>query len=268
MFPYIRIFIFSVPTHQFFVFLAILIFILISFWRLRTKDFSYQTFKLFPVIGIGAILGSWLSMVIPNFENITNYNLVKFFLYSGRSLVGGIAGAYIAATLGKKFLNINFSTGNVFVFALAPALAIGRIGCFLTEIPGTQTSLPWSVKLSNAQISNIPNCVNCIERVGMHPSMLYEVLFHVLATIILYATINKALPIEFRWKFYLSSYAFFRFFVEFARTNTNLLFGLSGTQIFILLLTPFIIKKCLNEIYLFKQLKLSPSVTLQEKVLD
>src|SRR4029078_8269141 len=57
-------------------------------------------------------------------------------------------------------------------------LAIGRIGCFLSEQGGTPTTLPWGLRLSDATLARIPNCPYLIAVVALPPSFIYEIIFH------------------------------------------------------------------------------------------
>lgn len=93
----------------------------------------------------------------------------------GRSILGGLAGAYAGALVGKRFSGYPFRTGDLFAPAVALGLAVGRIGCFLSEAPGRPTALPWAVHVDPSV--PIPDCPGCLAGVGMHPSFLYEIAF-------------------------------------------------------------------------------------------
>jgi len=51
--------------------------------------------------------------------------------------------------------------------AVALGMAIGRIGCFLSEQVGTPTTLPWGLRLSDATLARIPNCPYCVPGVAL-----------------------------------------------------------------------------------------------------
>ena len=114
----------------------------------------------------------------------------------------------------------------------------GRIGCFLTEQIGTPTGLPWGVTVTPEMAAAMPYCPSCASGLPMHPSFLYEVAFHALAFLILIRVSGSIGRPGDSFKLYLVAYALFRFGVEFVRDNPELGWGLSGSQLFLLLTLP------------------------------
>ena len=96
--------------------------------------------------------------------SILNNTLSLGKLYVGKSILGAIAGAIVAAELFKRRYGIRGSTGAYFVPSLALGIAVGRIGCFLTGLKdftyGIPTDLPWGVDFGDG--------------VTRHPVQLYE----------------------------------------------------------------------------------------------
>jgi prolipoprotein diacylglyceryltransferase len=82
----------------------------------------------------------------------------------GRSILGGLAGAILLVELYKARRGIRGSTGAVFALPFAVALAIGRVGCYLSGLDdftyGLPTDLPWGVDFGDG--------------VARHPVQLYE----------------------------------------------------------------------------------------------
>jgi prolipoprotein diacylglyceryltransferase len=82
----------------------------------------------------------------------------------GRSIEGALAGGILAVEVLKASAGLRGSTGLRFVAPLAAAIAVGRIGCFLTGLEdmtcGVDTSLPWGVDFGDG--------------VPRHPVQLYE----------------------------------------------------------------------------------------------
>ena len=152
-------------------------------------------------------------------------------------MLGGLAGAYAGAVVAKKIVGYKASTGELFAPAVAAGMAVGRIGCFLTEQIGTATTLPWGITLSPAVAATVPNCPQCIGGTAMHPSFLYEILFHTVALIVLWATRDR-LAAGQSFKLYLLGYGIFRLAVEFVRGNPDMALGLSGSQLFLLVTLP------------------------------
>ena len=66
------------------------------------------------------------------------------------------------------------------MLAIPIATAIGRIGCFLSELPlGHADDLPWGITVGPAAAAAFARCPGC--DVPMHPSMLYEIAFNLVA---------------------------------------------------------------------------------------
>ncbi len=83
--------------------------------------------------------------------------------------------------------------------------------------------------------------------VPRHPTQLYEVIFHALAAIVLYATMDSKRFAGNKLKIYLIIYFAFRFFTEFLRPEPAILLGLTGYQwtslaliLILLILSPII----------------------------
>jgi prolipoprotein diacylglyceryltransferase len=164
--------------------------------------------------------------------------LMGFLQYGGRSLLGGLAGAYAGVVLTKRLVGYRGHTGDLLVPGVALGIAIGRIGCHLAEVPGTATSLPWGVTAPATGL--LSACVTCRMGFAMHPSFLYESLFLLLAAWLLYAPARHGTyPLAWMgegdlFKLFLLAYALFRFFVEFVRGNPVMAWGLSGSQLTVL----------------------------------
>jgi phosphatidylglycerol:prolipoprotein diacylglycerol transferase len=153
--------------------------------------------------------------------------------HSGKSIIGALAGGYLAGAVAKRALGYRESTADHYVLAIAVATAIGRIGCFLSELPlGTPTSLPWGIAASPAAAAAFARCPGCT--MPMHPSMLYEVLFNVLAVIAILRWRHLVPARGDLLRLYLLVDFVFRFLVEFVRGNQLEALGLTGPQIVLL----------------------------------
>ena len=133
------------------------------------------------------------------------------------------------------------STGNLFAPAVALGLAVGRIGCFLTEQVGTATSLPWGVSVNAKTAAALPSCPQCVLGQPMHPSFLYESLFLLTAFAVLWWARDRLTTDGLMFKLFLVSYGLFRFAVEFVRGNPDMAFGLSGSQLFLAMTIPVVV---------------------------
>src|SRR5262249_33260128 len=118
------------------------------------------------------------------YASIGDVPMTYYIAHSGKGIIGGLAGGYLAITLSKRAFGYTRSTGDCSVAGLAIGTAIGRIGCFLSELPlGTPTNLPWGMTVSDAAAQHFAYCPYCKQK--MHPSMLYEIIFHVVAFILI-----------------------------------------------------------------------------------
>jgi prolipoprotein diacylglyceryltransferase len=175
-------------------------------------------------------LGTWLQHI----DLRRNASLVEHWLYGNRSILSGLLGAYLGALLAKRLVGFRERTGDLFAPAVALGMAIGRMGCLLSELPGTPTRLPWGVSLSPAEAATVGGTPG----VPLHPSFAYEIAFHLLALVVLLRLRDRlAAPGELL-SLYLVGYAAFRFAVEFVRGNEVVFAGLTRPQLFLLACAP------------------------------
>lgn len=187
---------------------------------------------------LGAAVGARASALIDGVIHSGPRGLLLAWEYGGRSILGGLAGAYVGAQVGKRVAGYRGHTGNYFAPAVAVGLAIGRIGCFLTEPPGRATSLPWAIRIDPAAASGMPGCVPCRLGQGMHPSFLYEIAFLVLCAAAMRRGSVRFSEPGALFIVFLAAYSAFRFVVEFTRGNTVNSWGLTGSQVFLLVMLP------------------------------
>jgi phosphatidylglycerol:prolipoprotein diacylglycerol transferase len=166
--------------------------------------------------------------------------LTYLLTHGPKSIIGGLAGGYVAIVLSKRALGYGISTGDYYAAAIPLALAIGRVGCFLSELPlGTPTTLPWGMTVSAEAAASFPRCPGCGG--PMHPSMLYEIGFHV-GAFGLISWRGTLLPVRGdTLKAYLLAYALFRFGVEFVRGNELQALGLTGPQLVLIPLAALLV---------------------------
>ena len=88
----------------------------------------------------------------------------------------------------KRIVGYKDRTGDLFAPAVAVALAIGRFGCFLTEKPGTPTQGGWGIVLDEAAATRLGSPAG----VGLHPSFIYEIVFHTVAFLLLWSLLFLA----------------------------------------------------------------------------
>jgi prolipoprotein diacylglyceryltransferase len=177
-------------------------------------------------------LGTWLQ----HLDLRANASLVEQWAYGNRSILSGLVGAYLGAVVVKRLTGYRTKTGDLFAPAVALGLAVGRIGCLLTELPGTPTGTSWGLTLTPADAATIPGAV---AGVPLHPSFAYEIAFHLGAYVALWwlrdRTPGRLLEL------YLAGYAGFRFAVEFVRGNEVVVAGLTRPQVFLLAVAPLLL---------------------------
>lgn len=141
----------------------------------------------------------------------------------GKTILGGIAGGYAAVELVKWIANIRTRTGDTFALPVAVAVAIGRIGCFVAGCCyGRVTTMPWGVSFPLAQDES---------GILRHPTQLYEVAFHVLASLILVVMDRKQWLVGNQLKAYLIAYLIYRFLSEWLRPESPILLNLTIYQL-------------------------------------
>ena len=225
----------TIYTHDFFSTIGLLVGLAIYYFELYRNDMLSS--KIF-WISIAAVLGGTVgARVITAWEHLDYYKtfgtvpFTYFIAHSGKSIIGAIAGGYLAIYLSKRALGYTLSTGDCYAPAIPVAMAIGRIGCFFSEMPlGTPTTLPWGISSTPEVAAQFTNCLHCTE--PMHPSMIYEIIFHLIALFVILRW-RHLVPVRGETlKLYLIASAFFRFFVEFVRNNQVAIWGLTAQQFF------------------------------------
>jgi prolipoprotein diacylglyceryl transferase len=175
---------------------------------------------------IGMRLSGWAEHINPRF----NPTLMQAWEYGARSILGGLLGAYVGVLVAKRIGGYRGKTGDLFAPAVALGMAIGRIGCHLTEAPGRPTSLPWGVHAP----STTPVCPGCLTGQAMHPSFIYEIAFQLAAFVILLHLRHRITQPGELFIVYVAGYAVFRFLVEFVRANETVWLNLTRPQWFLL----------------------------------
>lgn len=95
----------------------------------------------------GAALGARLLALLECPADLWSGGGFPFERLAGKSIVGAIAGGWLAVEGAKRLGGIESRTGDLLAIPLAVAIAIGRIGCLLTGAGdhtfGVATTLPW-----------------------------------------------------------------------------------------------------------------------------
>jgi len=193
---------------------------------------------------IGGILGAKIYYLIENIpnghaaENINGFiNIIAgiFTLNGGKIafgiqnfgaglvFLGGLVGGMAAVSWYIYRNNLNwFIIADLSAPFLVLGHGIGRIGCFLVgDDYGIPTNLPWAIAFPNG----LPPT-----SIAVHPTQLYEMsAYFIIFFYLRYRKRNQTFSGEIIFE-YLFLGGLSRFMVEFIRTNTKYIFGLSGAQ--------------------------------------
>jgi prolipoprotein diacylglyceryltransferase len=156
-----------IDTHDVFVGLGVLAGVLVFVAEVRRRRVTDE--RIWAVVAgalAGGALFSRLGTWAQHADLRRNASLVEQWAYGNRSILSGLLGAYLGALLFKRIVGYRTSTGDLFAPAVALGMAIGRVGCLLTELPGTPTGLPWGITLTPAEAARIPGAV---AEVPLHP---------------------------------------------------------------------------------------------------
>ena len=215
--------------------------------RRRTLDdrlFMILTGSLF----CGAVAAK-LSTAWRYFAAASDPTLIGALVNGGKSVLGGLAGAYFGAIATKRLIGYRTPTGDVFAPAVALGIGIGRFGCLLTETPGTPTGLSWGLTVDAGRAARIPTFPPAWIGVPLHPSFVYEIVFHFAMLAVLLRLRRRPDLRDELFKIYLLAYAMFRFLIEFVRGNEVVWGGLTRSQLFLipstLLLAGYFVRRSL-----------------------
>lgn len=229
------------PTHGLFVALGVLVAALVFVAEARRRG-QTDARILYVVVGAlvgGAVfmrLGTWLQ----HLDLRQNASLTEQWLYGSRSILGGLVGAWLGVHVSKRLVGYRSRTGDLFAPAVALGMAVGRIGCLLTERPGTPTGSGFGVTLDPATAAQL----SAPAGVPLHPSFAYEIAFHLAAFAVLWFWLRFRLgaPGE-TLTLYVAGYGVFRFLVEFLRGNEVAWAGLTRPQMFLLATVPLLLAR-------------------------
>ncbi|MET0702810.1 MAG: prolipoprotein diacylglyceryl transferase family protein [Mycobacterium sp.] len=221
----------AVAVHGLFIALGVLAAAIVFAAEARRRGAMNEQ-SLVAVAGalVGGAIGMRLSGWAEHLDFRTNPSLAQAWQFGSKSILGGLLGAYLGVLIAKRIGGYRGKTGDLFAPAVALGMAIGRIGCYLTEAPGRPTTLPWGVHAP----ATTPECPGCLTGQAMHPSFLYEIIFQLTAfVVLLWLRPRIGRPGEL-FVLYVAAYAVFRFFVEFVRANETVWLDLTRPQWFLL----------------------------------
>jgi phosphatidylglycerol---prolipoprotein diacylglyceryl transferase len=179
----------------------------VALYRRRAKAALINGASFYLLLGciLGAGIGNKLLHQLQHPELWWNLANHWQLLLSGQSLLGGLIGGWLGVEAVKYRLKINYATGDTYVVPLCASIALGRIGCFFAglheDTHGAATHLPWGVDLGDG--------------VYRHPVPVYEVLWALLALIIIPELGKKfCWPSGAQFRIMLATYCLWRLYSE------------------------------------------------------
>ena len=230
-----------VSTHALFLAVALAVAALVfraQARRLGQSDEAILYVVLGALLGGGVFmrLGTWLQ----HLDLRRNASLAEQWAYGNKSIIGGLFGAWLGVHIAKRVVGYRARTGDLFAPAVAAGMAVGRIGCLLTERPGTQTGNSFGITLDAVTAARL----GAPAGVPLHPSMLYEIAFHILAFCVLWFWLrHKPIPAGESFTLYIAAYGIFRFLVEFVRGNEVVWYDLTRVQLVLLATLPVLLTR-------------------------
>jgi phosphatidylglycerol---prolipoprotein diacylglyceryl transferase len=210
--------------YSFFMFLALAVFLLARHFLPKPASLTALPVWKRVALALAAFCGGVLGAKLPfALSSGAGWWTEAAWLSDGKTIVTGLAAAYLAVELTKLVLGIRIKTGDTFALPLALALAVGRWGCFFNGCCyGTETDLPWGVNFGDGILR--------------HPTQIYESLFHFSMALVLWQIMSRDALRRQRLKLYLIAYALYRFATEFIRPEPVWWLGLTFYQCAALLL--------------------------------
>ena len=227
-----------IPTHGFFVGLGVVLAAAVFVVEARRRG-QRDDRLLYVVTGAllgGAILmrlGTWLQHV----DLRDNASFAEQWFYGNRSILSGLVGAWLGVHVAKRLVGYRARTGDLFAPAVALGMAVGRVGCLLTERPGTGRLRRPGRHLGRRH----GGAAGSPAGVPLHLSHLYEIAFHLAAFLAIWLWLRHRLtaPGE-TFVLYVAAYAVMRFLVELIRGNEVVWEGLTRPQLFLALTLPLL----------------------------
>ena len=179
-------------------------------------------------------LGTWAQHLDPS----QNLSLIDQLAHGNASMLSALVGAWLGVHVAKRIVRYPDRTGDLFAPAVALAMCIGRVGCLLTERPGTPTGAAWGIVLGPGAAARVGSPAG----VPLHPSFVYEIAFHAVAFALLWFWLrHRDIAAGETLTLYIAAYGIFRFGVEFVRGNEVAWAGFTRPQLFLMVTIPILL---------------------------
>jgi prolipoprotein diacylglyceryltransferase len=159
----------GVDTHAVFVALGVVTAVVVFTVEARRRGVTDERLLIVVTGGLvgGAIvmrLGTWAQ----HLDLRQNASLAEQWAYGNRSILGGLVGAWAGVHVAKRLSGYRPRTGDLFAPAVALGMAVGRVGCLLTERPGSPTGTSWGITLDHAAAAH----TGAPAGIPLHPSFV------------------------------------------------------------------------------------------------
>ncbi len=166
---------------------------------------------------LGAMIGSKVGMLLFAADMRALWNAALAMDFTGKTVVGGIGGAYLGVEVTKRIVGVRHSTGDGFAVSVPLAQGIGRIGCFLNGCcPGVH-------------VDTAGPC-GWLAIGGRFPQQLVETGADLTLAAVLWSIRRTVRPEGWLFRYYLAGYAAIRFVLEFVRGDTGPTLGFTLVQ--------------------------------------
>ncbi len=143
---------------------------------------------------------------------------------TGKSVLGGLLGAYAGVEITKHLTGHKQSTGDSFAVILPIGILLGRVGCFLN---GCCLGKPVAGVFATRDMHGI----------ARWPAPFVEGAFQVVMLVTIVILQRRGMLRDRLFFLYLAAYGVFRFLHEFMRDTPKIAFGVSGYQFIALAMT-------------------------------
>jgi prolipoprotein diacylglyceryltransferase len=184
-----------------------------------------QRWSVLAGAAVGALMGSRLLGIAEQWPTVlaawrAKQLLALIMTPGGKTIAGGLLGAWLGVEIVKLFSGIRSRTGDLFALPLCVGIAIGRVGCLVAGLAddtyGKPTGVPapwWAVDLGDG--------------VGRYPVQVFEILFLILVGMVVSSKIF--LPVGARFRIFLGSYLAWRVAIDFLKPQP-LIYGMNLIQ--------------------------------------